>query len=95
MESVRVGRPRKNMAKEGYYTPEAIEARRAYQQAYKAANREHLREYFRDWREENRDKTVEYNRRYEARKRAEREAARAPPAPTAPIPDAVEPALDV
>jgi len=71
-----VGRPRQHPAREGYYTDEAIAARRAYQAAYKVANREHLKSYFKDWREANRDKTVAYNQRYEARKRAERLAAR-------------------
>lgn len=67
-----VGRPRTLEVPEGYYLPEAVEARRAYQRAYKAANRDGLKTYYRTWREGHREQTVGYNRAYYARVSAAR-----------------------
>ena len=45
-----VGRPRTTPVPEGYYSDDAIAARRAYHAAYKARNADNLKAYYRAWR---------------------------------------------
>ena len=65
-----VGRPRIHEADPGYYSEEAIVARRTYQTRYKTENREAIRSYYRAWRESHRDLTRADNRAWLARKKA-------------------------
>ena len=72
-----VGRPRTRQLPDGYDSPDAVAARRAYMIAYKAANAEHLRAYYRQWRLEHKPQMLEANRQYHARKAQARRLATA------------------
>ena len=65
-----VGRPRVHEPTQGYYDPEAVAARRAYQAQYKQNNQESIKSYYKTWREAHRDQTRAYNRAWVARKKA-------------------------
>ena len=70
-----VGRPRTTPVPEGYYSDDAIAARRAYHAAYKARNADTLKAYYRAWRAAHPEKHMQYNREWAARDRARRAAA--------------------
>ena len=81
-----VGRPRTSPAPEGYYSDDAVAARRAYHAAYKVANSETLKTYYKAWRAAHPEKHMQYNREWAARDRARRAAAAAIVVPREPTP---------
>ena len=87
-----VGRPRTTPVPEGYYSDDAIAARRAYHAAYKARNAESLKTYYRAWRAAHPEKHMQYNREWAARDRARRAAANpaVPPPEVQPLPQELQ-----
>ena len=79
-----VGRPRTTPVPEGYYSDDAVAARRAYHAAYKARNADTLKTYYKAWRAAHPEKHMQYNREWAARDRARRAAAAATPPPRLP-----------